>query len=176
MIRAQGLSKSYKVADKQPGLAGTVRHFFRRRYRTIEAVKQVSFSIEPGETVGFLGANGAGKTTALKMLTGLIYPTSGVVEVAGHTPFRRQTPFLKQITLVMGQKQQLLWDLPAMDSLRINAAVYEVPLEVLLAQNNLTEWAFVHPGDEILIQPASGEGRGISPASVRLSAVKKART
>ncbi len=125
-IRVQDLSKSYQVADKQPGFAGTIQHFLNRKYRQIEAVKPLSFDIEAGEIVGFLGANGAGKTTTLKMLTGLIYPSSGKVEVAGHEPFRRETAFLKKITLVMGQKQQLIWDLPAIDSLKVNAAVYGI--------------------------------------------------
>ncbi|MBW4696410.1 MAG: ATP-binding cassette domain-containing protein [Aphanocapsa lilacina HA4352-LM1] len=124
IIRVQNLSKVYPVADKEPGLVGTLNHFFRRRYKLIEAVQQVSFAIEPGAVVGFLGANGAGKTTTLKMLTGLIYPSEGTVEVAGFMPFRRERDFLSKITLVMGQKQQLIWDLPAFDSLRVNAAVY----------------------------------------------------
>ncbi|MFK8183310.1 MAG: ATP-binding cassette domain-containing protein [Phormidesmis sp.] len=114
------------MAIKEPGMKGTLQHFFRRKYRNIEAVKQVSFSIEPGEIVGFLGANGAGKTTTLKMLTGLIHPSTGNVAIAGHIPFNRHPAFLKQITLVMGQKQQLIWDLPAADSLRINAAIYNI--------------------------------------------------
>ncbi|NES94289.1 MAG: ATP-binding cassette domain-containing protein [Desertifilum sp. SIO1I2] len=126
IILVQNLTKVYPVAVKEPGLQGTLRHFFRRTYREIKAVQDVSFEIAPGEVVGFLGANGAGKTTTLKMLTGLIHPSSGQVRVAGQVPFRRQAAFLKQITLVMGQKQQLLWDLPAMDSLRINAAVYNL--------------------------------------------------
>jgi ABC-2 type transport system ATP-binding protein len=126
IVRAEGLGKTYRVADKQPGLAGTLRHFLNRRERTIQAVQDVSFSIEPGEFVGFLGANGAGKTTTLKMLTGLIHPTAGTVEVAGCVPHHRQADFLGQITLVMGQKQQLIWDLPPLDSLRVNAAVYGI--------------------------------------------------
>jgi ABC-2 type transport system ATP-binding protein len=124
MITVERLSKVYSVADKAPGLKGTLAHFVNRRHRLIQAVQEVSFQIEPGEVVGFLGPNGAGKTTTLKMLTGLIYPSGGVVEVAGQIPFRRKTTFLEKITLVMGQKQQLLWDLPALDSLRINAVVY----------------------------------------------------
>ena len=126
MIRVDNLSKTYPVAVKEPGLKGTLRHFFHRTYRSVEAVRQVSFQIEPGEVVGFLGPNGAGKTTTLKMLTGLIYPSNGHVEVAGHTPFERKPHFLQQITLVMGQKQQLLWDLPTLDSLKINAAIYGI--------------------------------------------------
>ncbi|MBD2441484.1 ATP-binding cassette domain-containing protein [Nostoc sp. FACHB-110] len=126
-IFAENLNKFYPVAIKEPGLAGTITHFFRRTYRSIKAVQNVTFEIAPGEVVGFLGPNGAGKTTTLKMLTGLIHPSSGTVRVAGHVPFLRQEAFLQKITLVMGQKQQLLWDLPAMDSLRINAAVYNIP-------------------------------------------------
>jgi len=127
IVIAKDLSKTFRVSQKQPGLIGTLRHFMHRQYRLVEAVKDISFSIEPGEIVGFLGPNGAGKTTAMKMLTGLIHPTGGEVAVAGFTPFARQSDFLRRITLVMGQKQQLIWDLPAMDSLRINAAVYDVP-------------------------------------------------
>ncbi|MBW4471386.1 MAG: ATP-binding cassette domain-containing protein [Stenomitos rutilans HA7619-LM2] len=126
VILAENLSKLYPVAVKEPGLKGTVQHFFRRTYRQIKAVQAISFAIEPGEVVGFLGANGAGKTTTLKMLTGLIHPSAGRVTVAGHVPFQRKFAFLQKITLVMGQKQQLIWDLPALDSLRINAAVYGI--------------------------------------------------
>jgi ABC-2 type transport system ATP-binding protein len=127
IIIADNLSKVYPVAVKEPGMKGTIAHFFKRTYRSINAVSNVSFEIAPGEVVGFLGPNGAGKTTTLKMLTGLIHPSSGSVRVAGHVPFRRQEAFLQKITLVMGQKQQLLWDLPALDSLKINAAVYDIP-------------------------------------------------
>jgi ABC-2 type transport system ATP-binding protein len=118
------ISKIYPVAIKQPGFKGTIGHFFQRTYREIKAVQDVSFHIQPGEIVGFLGGNGAGKTTTLKMLAGLIYPSTGQVTVSGHIPFKREPAFLKKITLVMGQKQQLIWDLPALDSLKINAAVY----------------------------------------------------
>lgn len=126
IILAENLSKVYPVAVKEPGLKGTLRHFFRRTYRTVKAVQDVSFQIEAGEVVGFLGPNGAGKTTTLKMLTGLIHPSAGVGKVAGYIPFRREAAFLQKITLVMGQKQQLIWDLPALDSLKINAAVYGI--------------------------------------------------
>ena len=126
IVVVENLSKIYPVAVKEPGIKGTLVHFLRRTYRSVKAVQDVSFGIETGEVVGFLGPNGAGKTTTLKMLTGLIHPSSGRVRVANHVPFRRQPDFLKKITLVMGQKQQLLWDLPALDSLRINAAVYGI--------------------------------------------------
>lgn len=126
IIDVAHLSKTYAVATKQAGLKGTLNHFFRRQYRQIHAVKDVSFQIEKGEVVGFLGPNGAGKTTTLKMLTGLVHPSGGKVRVAGYVPFRRQGAFLEKMSLVMGQKQQLLWDLPAVDSLRINAAIYKI--------------------------------------------------
>lgn len=126
MITCDHLDKVYPVAVKEPGLKGTLSHFFQRQHRLVKAVQSVSFQIEPGEVVGFLGPNGAGKTTTLKMLTGLIHPSQGQVRVAGHIPFRRSAKFLEKITLVMGQKQQLLWDLPALDSLKINAAVYKI--------------------------------------------------
>lgn len=127
VIEVHHLYKSYRVARKQPGWKGTLRHLFYREYRDIPAVSDISFTVREGEMVGFLGPNGAGKTTTLKVLTGLIYPTKGEVRVAGHVPFRREHAFLRKITLVMGQKQQLLWDLPVMDSLRVNAAVYDIP-------------------------------------------------
>jgi ABC-2 type transport system ATP-binding protein len=127
IIEVENLSKIYQVADKKAGIKGTLSHFFQRQYKKIPAVQNISFSIEPGEVVGFLGANGAGKTTTLKMLTGLIHPSSGQLRVADRLPARRQPEFLQQITLIMGQKQQLIWDLPAVDSLNINAAVYGIP-------------------------------------------------
>jgi len=126
IVIVESLSKVYPVAVKQPGFKGAVSHFMHRTYRSVQAVEDISFQIAPGEIVGFLGPNGAGKTTTLKMLTGLIYPSAGRIRVAGHVPFRREVGFLNKITLVMGQKQQLLWDLPALDSLKINAAVYGI--------------------------------------------------
>lgn len=127
IVLAEDLTKRYRVALKEEGLLSTLRHFLLRRYREVRAVEGVSFRIAPGEVVGFLGPNGAGKTTTLKMLTGLVHPTRGRALVAGHVPWRREKAFLKKITLVMGNKQQLIWDLPAMDSFRLNAAIYEIP-------------------------------------------------
>lgn len=127
LIEVAELSKTYRTSVKEPGTLATLRHFFRRRYREVHAVQSVSFRIEPGQIVGFLGANGAGKTTTLKMLTGLVAPTSGRALVGGYVPFDRKHAFLGRITLVMGQKQQLIWDLPALDSLKVNTAVYDIP-------------------------------------------------
>ena len=126
IVLAEDLSKIYPIAVKDPGLKGTLLHFIKRTYHSVKAVQEVSFQIEAGEIVGFLGPNGAGKTTTLKMLTGLIRPSAGQIRVAGYVPFQREAAFLQKITLVMGQKQQLLWDLPALDSLKINAAVYGI--------------------------------------------------
>ncbi|NJL53402.1 MAG: ATP-binding cassette domain-containing protein, partial [Hydrococcus sp. SU_1_0] len=151
IIAVDNLSKIYPVAIKQPGLTGTLSHFFRRTYREIKAVQNVSFKIQPGEMVGFLGGNGAGKTTTLKMLTGLIHPSEGEVKVANYVPFRRQPQFLHQTSLVMGQKQQLLWDLPALDSLRINAAVYNIPDRIF--KQRLGELATMLDVEDKLHQP-----------------------
>ncbi|BDM79477.1 ABC transporter ATP-binding protein [Acaryochloris marina] len=140
IITCDHLDKVYPVAIKEPGFKGTLSHFFQRQHRLVKAVQSVTFKIEPGEVVGFLGPNGAGKTTTLKMLTGLIHPSGGQVNVAGQIPFRRSSAFLEKITLVMGQKQQLLWDLPALDSLRINAAVYKIsPREFQYRVDELSE-------------------------------------
>lgn len=148
MIQVESLSKTYRVASKQPGLAGTLRHFVHRRTREVAAVRSLSFAIAPGEMVGFLGANGAGKTTTLKMLCGLIHPSAGLVRVAGFEPRRRQRAFLQQITLVMGQKQQLIWDLPPLDSLRVNAAVYG--LDDAAANRRIADLAdMLELGDEL---------------------------
>ncbi len=126
IVEADGLCKTFRVADKAPGFAATVRHLVRRRTKDVHAVRDVSFALEAGEVVGFLGENGAGKTTTLKMLTGLVKPSAGRATVVGHTPFARRRDFLSAITLVMGNKQQLVWDLPAGDSFRIHAAVYRL--------------------------------------------------
>jgi ABC-2 type transport system ATP-binding protein len=126
-IELSALTKHYRVHKRASGLAAAVRSIFRRKYETVKAVEALSFQIEHGERVGFLGPNGAGKTTTLKVLAGLLHPTAGTVRVSGHTPQRREPGFLRQITLVMGQKQQLLWDLPPADTFALNRAIYDVP-------------------------------------------------
>ena len=127
MIRAEHLTKHFRVHKRPPGLAAALRSLVRRRYEVVKAVDGVSFTIERGERVGFLGPNGAGKTTTLKVLSGLLHPTSGEVSVEGHVPFRRQAGFLGKITLVMGQKSQLIWDLPPAETYAMNRAVFDVP-------------------------------------------------
>jgi ABC-2 type transport system ATP-binding protein len=128
VIQVQALTKVYHVPVKEPGLMGSLRSIVNRKYKDVRAVDGVSFRIERGERVGFLGPNGAGKTTTLKMLTGLLHPTSGKIDVAGHVPKERKADFLKQITLVMGQKQQLIWDLPPLETFQLNRALFDVPV------------------------------------------------
>ena len=127
MIEVRGLSKHYRVHRRPPGLGAAFRSLFRRKYEAVKAVDGIDFSVGEGERVGFLGPNGAGKTTTLKILSGLLHPTAGEVVVAGHVPRRREPAFLKAITLVMGQKQQLLWDLPPAETFAMNRAIYEIP-------------------------------------------------
>ena len=126
-VAVRDLNKCYAVHEKDPGIAGSLRAFFHRKTRAVEAVRRVSFELMPGEVVGFLGPNGAGKTTTLKMLSGLLHPSGGEARVLGFEPRRRERDYLRQMTLVMGQKQQLLWDLPALDSFLVNQAIYEIP-------------------------------------------------
>lgn len=126
-IVVHDLHKRYRVAEKRAGLLASVGSLFWRKYKTVKAVDGISFSLRPGEVVGFLGPNGAGKTTTLKVLSGLLYPTSGEVSVLGHQPWRRDRAFLKSIALVMGQRSQLQWDIPAIDSFLLNRTIYEVP-------------------------------------------------
>jgi ABC-2 type transport system ATP-binding protein len=128
-IHVHDLTKTFRVPEREAGLAAALRSVVRRKYRDIKAVDHVSFAIEPGEIVGFLGPNGAGKTTTLKMLTGLLYPTSGTATVIGHLPWRRDAAYLQRISMVMGQRSQLNWDLPAMDSFLVQLAVYQVPAD-----------------------------------------------
>ncbi len=126
VIVASELTREFRVPERAPGLGAALRALVRRKYRVARAVDGISFSIERGERVGFLGRNGAGKTTTLKMLAGLLHPSAGRVEVAGHAPERREAAFLGKITLVLGQKQQLLWDLPPADTFELNRAIYDL--------------------------------------------------
>jgi ABC-2 type transport system ATP-binding protein len=127
VIEVNNLSKTFRTYKKQPGVSGAIKGLFRRQYEQTFAVSEVNFKIEPGELVGFLGPNGAGKTTTLKMLAGLLYPTSGAAKVLGYTPWERDDGYRRQFALVLGQKNQLWWDLPARESLELNAKIYGIP-------------------------------------------------
>ena len=126
MISVNNLTKVFKTPKKTSGVVGFFRDLFNRQYEEITAVSDLSFTIDSGELVGFLGPNGAGKTTTMKMLAGILYPTSGTVDVLGFTPFDKKHPFLRQIAFIMGQRNQLIWELPAIDAFKLNKEIYEV--------------------------------------------------
>lgn len=142
IIKVQNLSRSFKQYKKDPGFLGSIKGLFNRKYFEINAVEDISFEIEEGEIVGFLGPNGAGKTTTLKMLSGILTPSNGKIDVMGFNPFERKKDFLKQYALVMGQKSQLWWELPPMEGFLLNKEIYEVD------DKNFTE--FVNELAEIL--------------------------
>ncbi|WP_165073699.1 ABC transporter ATP-binding protein [Paludisphaera rhizosphaerae] len=129
IIEVEGLSKTYRVFQKQEGLLGAIRGLYHREYKEVKAVDRIGFTIEPGEMVAFLGPNGAGKTTTLKMLSGLIYPSGGDAKVLGYTPWKREDAYRRRFALVMGQKNQLWWDLPAEDSFQLHREIYSIPRE-----------------------------------------------
>ena len=121
------LVKNFEVTEKEPGVTGALKSLFSPKIKEVHAIRGISFAIQSGELVGFIGPNGAGKTTTLKTLSGLLYPTSGFVEVLEYDPWDRRPEYLKQISLVMGQKNQLWWDLPAIETFELNRAIYEIP-------------------------------------------------
>ncbi|KQX47011.1 MULTISPECIES: ATP-binding cassette domain-containing protein [unclassified Paenibacillus] len=127
MIEVRQLSKYYQVHEREPGFMASLKSLFHRKFRTVKAVDDVSFSIPEGEIVAFLGPNGAGKTTTMKVLTGLLHPSGGEVKVGGFVPFQQKKEFKKQISLVMGQKSQLIWDIPAAETFLVNKVIYEIP-------------------------------------------------
>jgi ABC-2 type transport system ATP-binding protein len=126
-IEVQGLTKTYRTYKKAPGFRGAIRGLFKRDYETTHAAKDIRFAVEEGELVGFLGPNGAGKTTTLKMLAGLLYPTTGTARVLGYVPWERKDGYRRQFALLLGQKNQLWWDLPARESLELNSKIYGIP-------------------------------------------------
>lgn len=127
VIEVNALSKSFRTYKKEPGFRGALKGLLRRKYETVPAVQEISFTVEEGELVGFVGPNGAGKTTTLKMLAGLLYPTSGAARVLGYVPWERPDGYRRQFALLLGQKNQLWWDLPARDSLELNSKIYGLP-------------------------------------------------
>ena len=126
-IHTQNLTKVYTVSEREAGMRAAVQSLVHRRTEEVRAVDGISFELAPGEVVGFLGPNGAGKTTTLKMLSGLLHPSAGALTVLGHVPWKRDKDFLRRITLVMGQRNQLVWDIPAADSFELNRAIYRLP-------------------------------------------------
>ena len=125
-IEVNELSKSFKLFKREPGLKGAVQSFFNRKYEQLYAVKECSFNIDQGEIIGILGENGAGKTTLIKMMVGLLHPTSGSVKINQYIPWERKNDFLKDISIVMGQKNQLWWDIPASESFLLNKSIYNI--------------------------------------------------
>ena len=125
-VEVQDLRKTYEVPVREGGMKAALRSLVHRQVRQVEAVKRLSFAVAPGEIIGFLGPNGAGKTTTLKMLSGLLHPSEGQVQVLGYVPYARQRQFLRQITLVMGNRNQLVWDIPVADSFERNRAIYRL--------------------------------------------------
>lgn len=135
-IRIEGLRKTYKIYQKQEGLRASIRGLLRRRYRIVEAVRGIDLSVDQGEFVAFLGPNGAGKTTTLKLLSGVISPSSGTARVLGHVPWRRENAYRRRFALVMGQKNQLWWDLPAQESFRLHQQIYRIEPEAFIARRD----------------------------------------
>jgi ABC-2 type transport system ATP-binding protein len=150
-IEIQGLAKSYRVYQKQEGLTAAITGLFRREYRSVEAVKGIDLTVEQGEFVAFLGPNGAGKTTTLKLLSGVITPTAGTARVLGHVPWKRENAYRRRFALVMGQKNQLWWDLPAAESFRLHQHIYRIePAKFERTRAELTEMLGV---EKLLSQP-----------------------
>jgi ABC-2 type transport system ATP-binding protein len=136
VVHVNELTKIFKVPEREPGLRAAAKALVRRTTRDVHAVEAISFDIEPGEVVGFLGPNGAGKTTTLKMLAGLLYPTSGEARVLGHIPSKREKDYLRRMTMVMGNRNQLQWDIPALDSFELYRAIYRLRREDYVAMRD----------------------------------------
>ncbi len=136
VVHVSELTKVFNVPEREPGLRAAAKALVRRKTRDVHAVEAISFDIQPGEVVGFLGPNGAGKTTTLKMLAGLLYPTSGEARVLGHVPSRREKEYLRRMTMVMGNRNQLQWDIPALDSFELYRAIYRLRREDFLSMRD----------------------------------------
>lgn len=148
IISVNHLKKHFRVYKKEAGLRGALRALWKREHRLVKAVDDISFTINPGEIVGFIGQNGAGKTTTLKVLSGLLYPTAGTVSVMGFNPWQRSNDFRRQFSLIMGQKSQLWWDLPPLETFRLNQAIYQIPETQF--QTTLKELAKLLDVEEVL--------------------------
>ncbi|MEK7526726.1 MAG: ATP-binding cassette domain-containing protein [Patescibacteria group bacterium] len=150
-IIVERLTKNFEVNQKGKGLTGTISSLIQPKRRLVNALKGISFSIKPGELVGFIGPNGAGKTTTLKILSGILYPTAGFVNVLGYTPWERKHDYLKKISLIMGQKNQLWWDLPAQETFELNKAIYEIPAREY--QRTISELIKILDVEDLLATP-----------------------
>jgi ABC-2 type transport system ATP-binding protein len=150
-IHVHGLRKTYAVPEREAGLRASAKSLWKRQSKEVVAVAGISFDVAAGEVVGFLGPNGAGKTTTLKMLSGLLYPTAGELTVLGHVPWRREKTYLRQMTLVMGQRNQLVWDIPVADSYELNRAIYRIPGAEF--QQTLAELTELLDLEKLLIKP-----------------------
>jgi ABC-2 type transport system ATP-binding protein len=156
VIEVEGLTKTFRTYKKEPGLSGALRGLLKRKFETVTAVKDVRFAIEAGELVGFLGPNGAGKTTTLKMLAGLLYPTSGTAHVLGYVPWKRDDGYRREFALLLGQKNQLWWDLPARESLELNAKIYGIePSAFQRTVDDLTELLQVRDKLNVMVRELS---------------------
>ena len=150
-IIVRNLSKTYRVPEREAGLRAALKGLARRTYRNVEAVCDISFGIEEGEMVGFIGPNGAGKTTTLKMLSGLLYPTAGEARVLGTTPWERQADYLRRISMVLGNRSQMLWDIPPLDTFQVLAEIYHLPLAAY--RETLDELVELLEMEELLARP-----------------------
>ena len=156
IIEVNSLTKTYRTYKKKPGLAGAFRGLFHREYEELSAAKDVTFKVEEGEFVGFLGPNGAGKTTTLKMLAGLLYPTTGTARVLGYTPWQRKDGYRRQFSLLLGQKNQLWWDLPARESLDLNGKIYGLePVAMQKRVEELSELLLVRDKLNVMVRELS---------------------
>ena len=156
VIEVRGLTKTFRTYKKLPGFVGALKGLFHRKYETTFAVQEVSFQVEEGELVGFLGPNGAGKTTTLKMLSGLLYPAAGSASVLGYTPWEREDGYRRQFALLLGQKNQLWWDLPARESLELNAKIYGIAQDVFARTvDELTEMLNVREKLNVMVRELS---------------------
>lgn len=155
-ITVKGLTKSFRTYKKAPGFGGALRGLFHRRYEQTVAVKEINFTVEEGELVGFLGPNGAGKTTTLKMLAGLLHPTGGTASVLGYVPWLRADGYRRQFALLLGQKNQLWWDLPARESLELNARIYGIPhAQFLRTVDEMTDMLKVRDKLDVMVRELS---------------------
>jgi len=157
-IIVQDLTKTYRVSERQPGLLSSLKSLVKKKFNEVKAVREITFSVEAGEVVGFIGPNGAGKTTTLKMLSGLLHPTSGEASVLGYTPWKRQADYLSRISMVLGNKSQMLWDIPPLDTFHVLGEIYRVPQKEF--QQTLDELVDLLEMEDLLQKPVRGFSLG----------------